>query len=128
MSDERWELSRVWTALEETGLFDRELIRYYRKLEHSPTEAFHLAKSGFEEQVSLASGSEHDINRDASKAPLVLAHLILAIYSSLSRGDTTFLPLPPLQGKSWPEQETLLLTWAAQHGMSDDRMLGKRLE
>ncbi|HUF17815.1 MAG TPA: hypothetical protein VMS12_07215 [Thermoanaerobaculia bacterium] len=126
MPDERWELGRVWTALEESGLFDRELIRYYSKLEHSPSEAFHLAKSGFEEQISLLSGSAHDINSDASKAPLVLAHLILAIYSSLSRGDTTFIPLPRLEGKSWPEQETALLTWSAQHGMSDDRMIGKK--
>jgi len=125
MADERWELSRVWTTLEESGLFDRELIRYYRKLEHSPSEAFHLAKSGFEEQVSLLSGGAHDINVGASKAPLILAHLILAIYSSLSRGDTMFLPMPALDGKTWPEQETALLTWSAQHGMSDDRLLRK---
>ncbi len=126
MTGQRWEIARVWTALEESGLFDRELIGYYRKLEHSPSEAFHLAKSGFEEQISLLSGGANDINREASKAPMILAHLILAIYSSLSRGDTTFQPLPPLAGRSWPEQETALLTWSAQHGMSDDRMLGKK--
>ncbi len=125
MAEQRWEIDRVWTALEECGLFDRELVRYYSRLEHSPSEAFHLAKSGFEEQISLQSGSGHDINSRASKAPLVLAHIVLAIYSSLSRGDTSFLPFPLLKGKSWPEQETELLTWSAQHGTSDDRMVGK---
>lgn len=119
MSSEVWEIDRIWDSL--AARFDRETVTYYRKLAESPSEGFEEAKDQFAEEVATLTGSSHDINRAAAKRRLILAHLILAVFDGLRRGETEWKPVPPSQ-ENWEAEETALLVWAAQHGMADERL------
>lgn len=112
-----WDTEKIWIELSER--FDATTVDFYRRLAESPTEGFEEAKDHFKEEVARLSGGSPDIEGPDAKRRLVLAHLILAIFDGLRRGETEWKPMPPKKDR-WDEEETSLLLWAAQHGMSDD--------
>ena len=117
MKDEQlWDTDRVWSELAKQ--FDATTVDFYRRLAESPTEGFEEAKDHFEEEAAGLSG---DVPHPDAKRRLVLAHLILAIFDGLRRGETEWKPLPPKKER-WEDEEASLLLWAAQHGLSDDRL------
>lgn len=120
MAEESWSLDQVFDGL--AGVFDRETLDQYRKLADDPTAAFHRARTHFSDEVSR-SNPYNDINDDFGKKRLILGHILLAIFSSLAKGEKRFLPLPSFEDLSWSKKENALLLWSARHGSSDIRGL-----
>ncbi|HVR43899.1 MAG TPA: hypothetical protein VMS56_10715 [Thermoanaerobaculia bacterium] len=115
VTDELWDIDRVWDEL--ARRFDRETVSFYRKLAESPGEGVEEAKDEFEAELVRARASG---NRDRLRKRLLLAHLILAVFEALRRGETEWRPLPPV-APTWAEEERALLGWSAQHGTADRR-------
>lgn len=114
-----WDTDHVWAELAKR--FDARTVDFYRRMAESPTEGFEQAKDHFKEEVAQLSSHVHETHRVEAKQRLVLAHLILAVFDGLRRGETEWKPMPP-RNERWDEEQTALLLWAAQHGMSDDRL------
>lgn len=121
MNEEQWETTRLFDELEKC--FDRDLVERYRSLTVNPTKGFETTHHDFNEMVAAAATADHDINREGVKQKLILGHVLLAIFSGLSKGKTSWMALPEMKGKKWSQIETDLLLWAAQHGSSDVRTL-----
>jgi hypothetical protein len=122
MVDDRWDTARIFSELER--VFEPRLVRSYAALIGDPSEGFRRVRREFSAGVSMKAPGNNDINADdEAKKTLILAHVLLAIFSALSKGSDRWTPLPELQGRRWPDVESDLLMWAAKHGSSDIRTI-----
>ncbi|MGH9458334.1 MAG: hypothetical protein ACRD2J_11930 [Thermoanaerobaculia bacterium] len=117
-SREVWTIERVWDAL--AARFDPARVAAIRTVTGSPDAAFDRAHDELRREVAELSGRGGDINRNDAKRQLVFGHLVLAVLDGIRRGRTAWHPVPSPRA-SWADDETALLLWAAEHGVSDIR-------